>query len=130
MANVETRDKRDKRLRITDDEVIEAPINPKYIRRLFQYAKPYKSKIVLSVIVMLLASVANLASPLIMQMALDDCIVPQNFTMLPWLALAYRVQYSGGPVRALEDQAHGHHRPEDAGHPPGGSLQPHPGAGL
>ncbi len=91
MANVETRDKRDKRLRITDDEVIEAPINPKYIRRLFQYAKPYKSKIVLSVIVMLLASVANLASPLIMQMALDDCIVPQNFTMLPWLALAITV---------------------------------------
>ena len=34
-------DKRDKRLRNIDDEVIEAPINPQYIRRLFRYAKPY-----------------------------------------------------------------------------------------
>lgn len=85
MAREETRTKR---LRTTDDEVIEAPINPQYIRRLLQYAKPYRGKIITSVFIMLLASVCSLAFPLIMQMALDDCIVPQDFTKLPLLALA------------------------------------------
>lgn len=81
-------DKRDKRLRNIDDEVIEAPINPQYIRRLFRYAKPYTGRIFLAVLVMLLASASGLAMPLIAQIALDECIAPRDFTMLPWLALA------------------------------------------
>ena len=37
---------------------------------------------------MLLASASGLAMPLIAQIALDECIAPRDFTMLPWLALA------------------------------------------
>ncbi len=79
---------RSKRLRVTQDEAMEAPINTRYIQRLFRYLLPYKGKLIASILIMIVAAVAGLCQPLIQSKALDDCIVPQDFTMIPWLALA------------------------------------------
>jgi len=79
---------REKRLRVTEDEALEAPINTQYIRRLFTYLKPYKGKLILSIVIMIISAVAGLTQPLIQSKALDDCIVPRDFTLIPWLAAA------------------------------------------
>ncbi|NLG37926.1 MAG: ABC transporter ATP-binding protein [Clostridiales bacterium] len=75
------------RARITDDEVIELPINTQYLRRLLSYLRPYRRQVVLSVLVMLAAAAAGLVSPMVLKIALDEYIEPNRFQGLPLLAL-------------------------------------------
>lgn len=64
------------------DEEIEQKINPHIIKRLFKWIIPYKGKMVLSCVIMLLASAISLTSPYLIRMAIDDAIPAQNYTML------------------------------------------------
>jgi ATP-binding cassette subfamily B multidrug efflux pump len=75
------------RARITDDEVIELPINTQYLRRLLRYLRPYRRQVVLSVLVMLAAAAAGLVSPMVLKIALDEYIESSRFSGLPLLAL-------------------------------------------
>jgi len=60
------------RLRVIDDEVIERPFNFKQMMRLFSYLKPYKWSVVFACFLMVIASVASLAMPYLMSIAIDD----------------------------------------------------------
>lgn len=70
----------------TQDEAFEPPINSKHLGRLLAYLKPYKWQVIGSVIVMIIASCASLASPLILKYALDNYISVGKFEGLIFLA--------------------------------------------
>ncbi len=64
------------------DEEIEQKFNPHIIKRLFQWIKPYSKSMILSCIIMLLASVISLTSPWLTKKAIDEAIPTKNYTML------------------------------------------------
>ena len=73
---------------IQDQEKAEAEINTKYLRRVLKYLSPYKKEITIALIAMLISSVAELASPYILKIALDDYIKQGIYEGVPLLALA------------------------------------------
>lgn len=64
------------------DEEIEQKLNPHIIKRLFAWIIPYKSKMIISCVIMLLASAISLTSPYLIRMAIDDAIPNHNYLML------------------------------------------------
>ncbi len=76
-----------KRMKMTDDEVLEAPINAAYLRRLFRYLAPYKKSVVIAILWMFIASATSLASPLLMGDAVD-AVNEGRYAVLKWYALA------------------------------------------
>lgn len=70
------------RNKFDDDEQIEQKFNPHIIMRLSKWIKPYASKMILSCIIMLLASGISLTSPYLIRMAIDKAIPSKNFKML------------------------------------------------
>jgi len=73
---------------ITEDEVFERPINTRYISRMLKYLKPYKWPVTGAFITMILSSAAAVSSPLILKYAIDNYIEMNDFSGIPWLALA------------------------------------------
>jgi ATP-binding cassette, subfamily B, multidrug efflux pump len=53
------------------DEELESPFNVIHLKRLVHYLRPYKGKIIFTVILMLLASAANLVGPFLIKQAID-----------------------------------------------------------
>jgi ATP-binding cassette, subfamily B, multidrug efflux pump len=53
------------------DEELESPFNVVHLKRLVHYLRPYKGKIIFTVILMLLASAANLVGPYLIKQAID-----------------------------------------------------------
>ena len=76
-----------KRVIIEDHETAEGSINSRYLRRVFKYLKPYKKEVTFALIAMLISSIAGLASPYIIKIALDDYIKLGIYDGIPWLAL-------------------------------------------
>jgi len=64
------------------DEEIEQKFNPHIIKRLFQWIKPYRKSMILSCIIMLLASGISLTSPWLTKKVIDEAIPTKNYTML------------------------------------------------
>ena len=56
------------------DEELEVGFNLSYLKRLIRYMVPYKSKIITSVIFMLISSSISLFGPVLVKLALDDYI--------------------------------------------------------
>lgn len=56
------------------DEELESPFRIVHFKRLLGYLTPYKKKIVLTVLLMLIASVANLIGPYLIKLAIDEKI--------------------------------------------------------
>ncbi|NHM29465.1 ABC transporter ATP-binding protein [Neobacillus terrae] len=73
------------------DEELETPFSFSHLKRLFAYLKPYKSKIILTVFIMLIASGANLIGPYLIKQAIDKEIPNENITGLFLLAGIYLV---------------------------------------
>ena len=71
------------------DEELETPFSFLHLKRLFGYLKPYKQKIVLTVLIMLVASGANLLGPYLIKQAIDQEIPNKNVTGLLVLAGIY-----------------------------------------
>ena len=68
-----------RRARIIEDEVVmERPINSSYLKRLFRYLLPYKTKVIIALILMVIAASASLAGPTLMRFAIDDSIATHN----------------------------------------------------
>lgn len=59
------------------DEELEVGFNKIYLKRIMTYAKPYRKTITINVVLMVIASVLSLVSPLIIQKAIDEYI-PQG----------------------------------------------------
>ena len=56
------------------DEELGTPFSLEYCKRLFNYVKPYKKEMLITLIVMLLASVASLLGPYLVKIAMDTNI--------------------------------------------------------
>ncbi|MCQ2575789.1 MAG: ABC transporter ATP-binding protein/permease [Treponema sp.] len=64
------------------DEEIEQKFDAHIVMRLFKWIKPYTKWMVLSCIIMLVASAISLISPYLIRMAIDKAIPDANFKML------------------------------------------------
>ncbi|WP_195266822.1 ABC transporter ATP-binding protein [Clostridium sp. 1001275B_160808_H3] len=71
------------------DEELETGFNLGYLRRLLKYMKPYKNKIVTSVILMLISSSLALLGPVIIKSALDNFIPNKDIKNLALISVLY-----------------------------------------
>ena len=76
-----------KKQRLVDDEVIETRFSMKQLGRLLVYAKPYVFHIILAFVLMMIASVASIFSPYMMQEAIDGPIADNDMRGLMYFAL-------------------------------------------
>ena len=70
------------RNKFDDDEQIEQKFNPHIVKRLFKWIKPYTKWMVLSCVIMLVASAISLLSPYLIRIAIDKAIPNKDFKML------------------------------------------------
>ena len=71
------------------DEKLESEFNIKHVKRLMKYVTPYKKKMGITIVIMLIASVANLIGPYLIKIALDSKIPNKDITGLIILSLIY-----------------------------------------
>ena len=62
--------------------------------RLLSYLRPYRSWVILTLVLIFAASVVRQAGPLLTKIAVDDYIIPGNAQGLTWLILFYIGQMS------------------------------------
>src|SRR5438552_2685753 len=72
-----------------DDEVLGKAYDPRLMRRLLQYARPYWQSVVMATILVFGTSVMDLAGPTITRVAVDRYIQPRDWAGLGWVSLAY-----------------------------------------
>ncbi len=77
------------RSRITDDEVLERPFNYGQLKRLLSYMKPFKKELFITLILMFVAAFAGLLGPRILQTAIDDYMLQQDYAGLTILSLIF-----------------------------------------
>lgn len=73
------------------DEADVADLNMNQISRLASYLKPYKSQVTLTVILMFIATFAELISPYLLQIAVDEYIPRQNLPGLLAISVLYLI---------------------------------------
>lgn len=71
------------------DEELQEGFNFSHLKRLTKYMKPYKKKITISVVLMLISSFVSLLGPYLIKVALDDIIPSGNILNLIILSLVY-----------------------------------------
>ncbi|MGH4050870.1 MAG: ABC transporter ATP-binding protein [Clostridium sp.] len=71
------------------DEKLESEFNMQHVKRLMKYITPYKKKMGITIVIMLIASVANLIGPYLIKVALDSKIPNKDITGLIILSLIY-----------------------------------------
>ena len=71
------------------DEELQEGFNYSHLKRLTKYMKPYKNKITISVVLMLISSFVSLLGPYLIKIALDDIIPSGNLINLIILSLIY-----------------------------------------
>jgi ATP-binding cassette, subfamily B, multidrug efflux pump len=71
------------------DEELETPFSIAHLKRLLEYIKPYKRKIIFTVLMMLVASSANLIGPYLIKQAIDEEIPGKDIPGLMTLAGIY-----------------------------------------
>ncbi len=71
------------------DEELESPFNPQHFKRMLTYIAPYRNRIIITVILMLVASGANLIGPFLIKQAIDTEIPDGDVSGLTLLAGIY-----------------------------------------
>lgn len=69
------------------DETLEKGFSMYHVKRLADYAKPYKKTIFLSIMLMVVASCCTLLAPYFIKVALDDLIPTKDIEGLIWLSV-------------------------------------------
>ena len=72
-----------------DQEDFGRPFDWALTRRMWKYVRPYRLRLGISVLLMLLATISNILNPYFVTYAIDHVIVPRNLTLLTWVAIAY-----------------------------------------
>ena len=75
------------------DEDLEVGFNLSYLKRLISYMKPYKVKIITSVILMLISSSISLVGPIIIKTALDNYIPNKDIKSLVLISILYVMMF-------------------------------------
>lgn len=73
------------------DEELETPFSYSHLKRLLQYIKPFKKKIIFTIFMMLAASAASLIGPYLIKHAIDTAIPEKNIKELSQLAGIYLI---------------------------------------
>lgn len=73
------------------DETLEQGFNKHHMKRLLDYATPYKKPIIETMILMIIASCSGLLAPLLIKIALDDVIPQKDIKGLVLVMLAFVV---------------------------------------
>ena len=71
------------------DEELQEGFNISHLKRLINYMKPYKNKVILSVTLMIISSFVSLLGPYLIKIALDDIIPSGNLVNLVILSVIY-----------------------------------------
>ncbi len=74
---------------VYDDELLGKAYDPRIMRRLVQYIRPFRRMMLAAVAMMVLGAIASLAGPYILKVAIDSAILKHNQTLLDLLALGY-----------------------------------------
>ncbi len=77
------------RQRIIEDEALEKPFNMEQFKRLLSYMKPYTKQLVITFLLMIVASVCGLLGPLILQIAIDEYMVQGNYVGLAFITFIF-----------------------------------------
>ncbi|WP_190813066.1 ABC transporter ATP-binding protein [Saccharopolyspora pogona] len=72
----------------SDGSVTRQRLSPGLARRILRYAKPYTRDIVPFLALVAFAAVLGIVNPLLFKAIIDDGIVPQNMSVVVWLAVA------------------------------------------
>ncbi|QIZ38533.1 ABC transporter ATP-binding protein [Saccharopolyspora sp. ASAGF58] len=72
----------------SDGSVTRKRLSPGLARRILRYAKPYTRDIVPFLALVAFAAVLGIVNPLLFKAIIDDGIVPQNMSLVVWLAVA------------------------------------------
>lgn len=72
-----------------DREDFGRPFDWALSRRMWKYIRPFRLRLSISVVLMLLATISNILNPYFVTYAIDHVIVPRNLTLLTWVAIAY-----------------------------------------
>lgn len=76
------------RNRYFEDEHIDT-VDPRTLRRLLGYLKPYKLQVILALLLMAIARLADLCNPFLIMFAIDNYITNGNLTGLIYVAIIY-----------------------------------------
>lgn len=71
------------------EEVYQKPFDSNQFKRLLIYLRPYTKQLFITLSIMLILSLADLAGPLLMQQAIDGAIVDKNLNQLHLIGIAY-----------------------------------------
>ena len=69
------------------DEKLETTFNKEHVRRLVEYIKPYKNKLILAIIVVIISSIVGLIAPYLVKVAIDDMIPEKNISGIVLLSV-------------------------------------------
>ena len=76
---------RAKRAMLLDDEKYVSGFNTRYFLRAIKYLKPYKGKVAVSMIAMVINMLCGLVGPWLTGVALDRCVNEGDYSLLPWV---------------------------------------------
>src|SRR5665647_600245 len=71
------------------DEELENEFNIDHLKRLYQYIKPYKKIILLTIFLMIISSILSLTGPYLLKLAIDTMIPEKNVYGILILGLIY-----------------------------------------
>jgi ATP-binding cassette subfamily B protein len=71
------------------DEELEEQLNLKDLKRIFQYIKPYKQKVYLTLFIILIANIATLSGPTLVMQAIDHAIPTGDINRLIMLSVIF-----------------------------------------
>ena len=75
--------------RLIDDEELEKPFNMGQLKRLLAYMKPYRKEVSITLLLMFAAAFCGLLGPRILQTAIDDYMMQQNYGGLAMLSVIF-----------------------------------------
>lgn len=71
------------------DEDLDSPFNIKHFKRLANYIKPYKNRVIVTAILMIVATISGLAAPYFMKVAIDSIIPDKDVKGLIILSILF-----------------------------------------
>ena len=71
------------------DESLDIQFNLEYCKRLLSYVKPYKKEMVITLIVMLVSSIASLMGPYLVKIAMDENIPSKDMRVLVLICIIF-----------------------------------------
>ncbi|MGI5899037.1 MAG: ABC transporter ATP-binding protein [Christensenellales bacterium] len=86
------------RLRVIDDEALERPFNKDQFFRLLKYLKPYKWRMLLSLLLMIIAAVSSLMIPMLMSKAINNSLETGDMRYFPLYIIGMVVMSITGAI--------------------------------